>query len=420
MERLDGMSEIFDINLKDEGLRRILWAERHMPVLAAIRQRFEKEKPFEGLRISLAIHLEAKTACLVRALRRGGAEVYVTGSNPHSTQDAICAALVADGCQVFAVHGASFAQYREFWKKTLSLEPHIVIDDGADLINLLMGDCKAYAGSLIGACEETTSGVQRLRAWDRQGRLTFPAIAVNDAKCKTWFDNYYGTGQSTIGAIMRATNLMLSGMTLVIAGYGWVGRGIARMAAGLGARILVTEIDPIAGFLAVMDGFELMEMDEAASRGDLFVTATASIDVITPRHFERMKHNAILCNAGHFNREIDLEALATMADRVETVRENITAYTMKDGREIHVIAQGALVNIAAADGHPVEIMDLSFSLQALSAEYLVSNRSIPGGVYPVPEAIDRSVAAIKLDSAGIVIDRETPAQKEYRQKDLIV
>lgn len=414
------MSEIFDINLKDQGLRRILWAERHMPILGRIRNRFESEQPFKGLRISLAVHLEAKTACLVRAFRRGGAEVYVTGSNPQSTQDAICAALVADGCEVNAIHGASFEKYREFWKRTLSLKPHLVIDDGADLINLLMGECSEYAGDLIGACEETTSGVQRLRAWEREGRLTFPAIAVNDARCKTWFDNYYGTGQSTVGAIMRATNLMVSGMKVVIAGYGWVGRGIARMLAALGAHVIVTEIDPIAGLLAIMDGFTLMKMDQAAGTGDLFITATASIDVIASRHFEKMKHNAILCNAGHFNREIDLISLEAMATKVETVRENITAYTLKDGREIHVIAHGALVNIAAADGHPVEIMDISFSLQALSAEYLTHHRSIPAGVHAVPESIDRMVADIKLETMGAALDLETEAQREYRQKDLIV
>jgi len=408
------MSEIY------EGLRRILWAERHMPILETIRHRFEKEQPFKGIRVSLAVHLEAKTACLVRAFRRGGAEVYVTGSNPYSTQDAICAALVADGCEVNAIHGASFEKYREFWKKTLSLNPHIVIDDGADLINLLMGECSACASDLIGACEETTSGVQRLRAWEREGRLSFPVIAVNDAQCKTWFDNYYGTGQSTVGAIMRATNLMVSGMKVVIAGYGWVGRGIARMLAALGAHVIVTEIDPIAGLLAIMDGFTLVRMDEAAKLGDLFITATASIDVITPRHFEVMKDQAILCNAGHFNREIDLVSLEAMATKVETVRENITAYTLRDGRELHVIAHGALVNIAAADGHPVEIMDISFSLQALSAEYLIHHRSIPAGVHAVPEVIDRRVADIKLSTMGAALDQETEAQKEYRQKDLIV
>lgn len=414
------MSEIFDIELKDEGMRRILWAERHMPILASIRKRFEEEEPFAGLRISLAIHLEAKTACLVRALRRGGAEVYVTGSNPQSTQDAICAALVADGCQVFAIHGASFERYKEFWKKTLSLKPHIVIDDGADLIRLLHGECKECSEFVIGACEETTSGVQRLRAWKREGQLDFPVVAVNDALCKTWFDNYYGTGQSTVGAIMGATNLMLTGKRLVIAGYGWCGRGIARMAAGLGAQVIITEIDPIHALLAAMDGFSVMTMDEAAGLGDIFVTATASVDVISKDHFEKMKGDALLCNAGHFSREIDLPALSALSVKEEETRRNITSYTQGDGRVLHVIAHGALVNIAAADGHPIEIMDMSFSLQALSAEHLTKNRGLPVDVYPVPEAIDRLVARVKLDTLGLSIDQETEAQKQYRHKDLIV
>ncbi len=413
------MSEIFDINLQDEGRQRILWAERHMPILGEIRDRFQKEMPFRGLRISLAVHLEAKTACLVRALIRGGAEVYVTGSNPQSTQDSICAALVADGCEVFAVHGASFEQYREFWKKTLSLKPHIVVDDGADLINLLMDECQDFAGNIIGACEETTSGVQRLRAWKNEGRLTFPVVAVNDARCKTWFDNFYGTGQSCIGAIMGTTNLMMAGKKLVIAGYGWCGRGIARMAAGLGAHVIVTEIDPIQAMLAMMDGFSVMDMDQAAEEGEIFITATASIGVLKERHFERMKHDAILSNAGHFNREIDLPALKRMSIKEQTMRHNITSYTLEDGRVLHVIAHGALVNIAAGDGHPIEIMDMSFSLQALSAEYLTKNRGLEPDVYPVPADIDRSVAHVKLQTLGISLDQETEAQRQYRKKDLI-
>lgn len=414
------MSEIYDIKLQAQGLQRILWAERHMPILGAIRERFEKEKPFEGVRISLAIHLEAKTACLVRALRKGGAEVYVTGSNPQSTQDAICAALVADGCVVHAIHGASFDRYHDFWKKTLSLKPQLVIDDGADLIKLLHGECKAYAGDMIGACEETTSGVQRLKAWNREGKLDFPVIAVNDALCKTYFDNFYGTGQSVVGAIMSSTNLMMTGKRVVVAGYGWCGRGIAKMADGLGARVIVTEIDPIQAILAAMDGFEVMTMDQAAPLGDIFVTATASMDVIHQGHFALMKTDALLCNAGHFSREIDLEALEAMAVSKEETRPRITSYQLEDGRVLHVIAQGALVNIAAADGHPVEIMDISFALQALSAEYLLVNPGLAVDVYPVPESIDRLVAHMKLESLGLSIDQETEAQKQYRQKDLIL
>lgn len=412
------MSEILDLSLKDEGMMRILWAERHMPILAKIRERFEEELPFQGVKISLAIHLEAKTACLVRLLRRGGAEVYVTGSNPQSTQDAICAALVADGCEVFAIHGAPIERYHEFWKKTLSIKPHIVIDDGADLINLLHEESKEYAINVIGACEETTSGVQRLRAWNRERRLAFPVVAVNDALCKTWFDNYYGTGQSTVGAIMGTTNLMLAGKRTVIAGYGWCGRGIARMASGLGAHIIVTEVEPIHALLAVMDGFEVTSMDEAVKEGDIFITATASVDVLTEKHFARMKHDAIVCNAGHFSREIDLQSLETMSKSKVTSRHNITSYTMMDDRVIHLLAHGALVNIAAGDGHPIEIMDISFALQALSAEYLVRNPDLDADVYAVPAHIDQSVAHIKLEALGHKLEEETTEQKSYRQKDL--
>lgn len=411
------MSVIRDLSLSAEGRQRILWAERHMPVLAKIGQRFEKEQPFKGIRISLAIHLEAKTASLVRLLRRGGAEVYVTGSNPQSTQDAICAALVEDGCEVFAIHGASKDEYRHFWRQTLSLSPHIVIDDGADLINLLHGDCLEYAGNVIGACEETTSGVQRLRAWSGEGRLAFPAIAVNDAFCKTWFDNYYGTGQSTVGAIMGTTNLMMAGKRVVVAGYGWCGRGIARMASGLGAHVIVTEIDPINAMLAIMDGFSVMPMDQAAAEGEVFITATSSVDVISRRHFGKMRHEAIVCNAGHFNREIDLDGLADLSVSVSKSRKNIESYRMPDGRDIHVLAHGALVNIAAGDGHPIEIMDFSFALQALSAEYLVKNPGLAPAVYKVPSEIDRDVARIKLEAMGYAIDGETESQRLYLLTD---
>lgn len=399
------MSEIRDLQLKDEGARRIRWAERHMPVLGAIGRRFAEELPFKGLNVSLAIHLEAKTACLVRTFIRGGATIHVTGSNPHSTQDSICAALVADGCDVFAMHGESQARYREFWQKTLSIKPHIVIDDGADLVHMLLGESRAYASNVIGACEETTSGVLRLREWQQSGRLTFPAIAVNDASCKRWFDNYYGTGQTVWDALLRTTNLLIAGKKVVIAGYGWCGQGIAKYAAGLGAQIIVTEIDPTKALLAYMDGHAVMPMDKAAEAGDIFITATASQHVITARHFEKMKHGALICNAGHFNRELDIAALESLAVETAEPRANIVAYKMPDGRELHLIASGALVNIAAADGHPIEIMDLSFALQALSAEYLVKHGSLPAGVHRVPEEIDQAVAAVKLEVLGLELDR---------------
>lgn len=399
------MSTILDIHLQEEGYRRIHWAERHMPVLQAIGERFEREKPFAGLNMSLAIHLEAKTASLVRTFVKGGATIQVTGSNPQSTQDAVCAALVADGCEVFAIHGESFERYQEFWRQTLTIRPHIVIDDGADLINLLLGDLSEYAGNVIGACEETTSGVNRLRAWQEEGRLAFPVIAVNDALCKTWFDNLYGTGQSVWDGLMRTTNLLIAGKKVVIAGYGWCSQGIAKYAAGLGAQVIVTEIDPIKALRAVMDGYRVMTMDQAALVGDIFITATAGDQVIGKRHFEVMQHDAIICNAGHFNREIDIKALQDMAvDRSEP-RKNMVAYKMADGRELHLIARGALVNIAAADGHPIEIMDLSFALQALSAEYLVKNRDLETAVHRVPASIDRSVASIKLASFGYELDK---------------
>lgn len=402
------MSTILDIHLKDEGYRRILWAERHMPVLGAISERFAEEKPFEGLNMSLAIHLEAKTASLVRAFVRGGANIRVTGSNPQSTQDAVCAALVADGCEVFAIHGESRERYLDFWQETLSVEPHLVIDDGADLINLLLGERQDLATNIIGACEETTSGVQRLRAWQEEGRLLFPVIAVNDALCKTWFDNLYGTGQSVWDGLMRTTNLLIAGKKVVIAGYGWCSQGIARYAAGLGAQVIVTEIDPIKALRAVMDGHTVSTMDQASEIGDIFITATAGDHVLGERHFRKMKHDAIICNAGHFNREIDIDALDRLAVEKTELRKNIMAYKMADGRELHLIAHGALVNIAAGDGHPIEIMDLSFSLQALSAEYLAKNRDLKPAVYRVPDAIDREVAALKLRSLGYQSDADRP------------
>ncbi len=413
------MSEIKDINLKDEGWKRINWAERHMPILSSIGQRFEKEKPFAGMNIAFALHLEAKSAALVRTIKRGGASVYVSGSNPQSTQDAVCSALVDDGCEVFAIHGNSREENQEFWKKVLSSQPDIVIDDGADLINLLLGERSEDAKNLIGACEETTSGVQRLRIWKQEGRLSFPVFAINDAYSKHWFDNYYGTGQSTMDAIMRTSNMLICGLNVVIAGYGWCGRGVAKMAAGLGAKVTVTEIDPMHALLAVMDGHTVTDMDTAVESGDLFITATSSINVLSEQHFKAMKDGAIICNVGHFNEEIDIPALEKMAVSKDIPRENIESYTLTGGNTVHLIAKGALVNIAAADGHPIEIMDMSFALQALSAEYLVLNRDLSADVYQVPESIDNEVARLKLDAMGVKLEVETKEQEQYRRKDLL-
>ena len=408
------MSHIRDIQLKAEGHQRIAWVARHMPVLNAIGDRFEREKPFAGRKIALSIHLEAKTAYLVKTLVRGGAELFVTGSNRLSTQDAVCAALVDDGITVNAIHGASEEETVALWKGTLSCHPDIVIDDGSDLINLLLGDCKACADRLIGGCEETTSGVQRLRGWEESGRLTFPVMAVNDARCKCFFDNTYGTGQTVWDAIMRTTNLQMNGKTVVVAGYGYCGRGVAKVAHGLGAQVIVTEIDPVKSVLAIMDGYRAMSMEEAAPLGDIFVTVTACCDVIRPEHFARMKDNAIVSNAGHFNVELDLPGLRAMAvERVE-LRKNLDGYVLQDGRTIGVVADGGLCNIAAADGHPMEIMDMSFALQALGAEYILQHGAgLRPGVHRIPEMLDNHVGELKLKALGGSYDVLNERQRAF-------
>lgn len=408
------MATIRDISLKDEGHQRIAWVAKHMPVLNQIGDKYEKTKPFEGLKISLSIHLEAKTAYLAKTMARCGAEMHVTGSNPLSTQDAVCAALVDDGIEVYAIHGSSSEETVALWKKTLACKPHIVIDDGSDLINLLLTDCKDYATRLIGGCEETTSGVQRLRGWEASGLLHFPVMAINDARCKSFFDNTYGTGQSTWDGIMRTTNLQVNGQVVVVAGYGYCGRGIAKVAKGLGARVIVTEIDPVKSILAIMDGFEAMSMAQAAPLGNIFITATSCCNVIRPEHFRVMKDGAIVCNAGHFNIEIDLAGLNKLAVSKEEARKNLDAYKLENGRWINVIANGALVNIAAADGHPVEIMDMSFSLQALGALYLVEHQGqLSAGVHAIPDEVDRAVAEMKLKAFGGTFDTLLPEQIAY-------
>ena len=408
------MSIIKDINLKTEGHQRIEWVAKNMPVLNAIGDRFEKERPFAGKKIALSIHLEAKTAYLVKTLARGGAEMHVSGSNPLSTQDCICAALVDDGITVNAVHGSDPEQTVALWKETLSCHPDLVIDDGSDLIHLLLGDCKAYADRVIGGCEETTSGVQRLRGWERTGHLAFPVMAVNDAHCKSYFDNTYGTGQSTWDGIMRTTNLQMNGKTVVVAGYGYCGRGVAATARGLNAQVIVTEIDPVKAILAIMDGYRVMTMAEAARLGDIFVTVTACCDVIRPEHFAVMKDGAIVANAGHFNIELDLSGLQKMSVGKTELRKNLDGYRLPDGRMIAVIADGGLCNIAAADGHPVEIMDMSFALQALGAEYLLKNQGrLDARVYDIPAEVDHHVALLKLTAFGGAIDTLNDKQTAY-------
>lgn len=408
-------SGVRDLSLAPQGERKIRWAERHMKLLSAIRERFERERPFAGVRLGLSIHLEAKTAYLARVLCVGGAEVAVTGCNPLSTQDDVAAALAAPGeIQVHAWRGATPEEYEQHLTRVLETGPQVILDDGGDLVNLLHGKLTHLAAGVWGGTEETTTGVRRLRSLAKKGELRFPMFAVNDAKMKHLFDNRYGTGQSTWDGIMRTTNVSIAGRTVVVAGYGWCGRGIAMRARGLGADVIVTEVDPVRAIEAVMDGFRVMSMAEAASQGDIFVTATGCRDVIRKEHFERMKDGAILANAGHFDVEIskpDLEALATVR---EEIRPNVEAFQMADGRTLYLLAQGRLVNLAAGDGHPIEIMDLSFALQALTLEHIVKHHEeLTPGVYPVPEEIDRQVAQMALEARGIKLDVLTPGQRAY-------
>ena len=408
------MSDIKDINLAPSGHDKINWVASYMPILNTIKEDFIKNQPFKGLKISMSIHLEAKTAYLAKVLKAGGAEVWVTGCNPLSTQDDVAAALVDDGFEVNAWRGVSNEQYEEHLKKTLSLCPDLMIDDGGDLTHLIHGECRDYAKNLIGGCEETTTGIHRLFARERAGLLDYPMIDVNDADCKHLFDNRYGTGQSTLDGIMNSTNLIIAGKTVVIAGYGWCGKGMAMRAKGMGAIVVVTEIDPIKALEATMDGFSVMPMDEAAKIGDLFVTLTGCKDVIRREHLEVMKDGALLSNSGHFDVEIDKIALADMAVEEWQRKPNIRGYRMADGRILNLLAEGRLVNLAACNGHPAEIMDMSFAIQAKGLEYLAKNRGkLENKVYAVPAEIDREVAMLKLRSNGINIDYLSDEQKAY-------
>ena len=399
------MSNIKDINLAPSGEDKIKWVESYMPVLSKIKKEFEQTKPFAGKRISMSIHLEAKTAYLAKVLKAGGAEVYVTGCNPLSTQDDVAAALVKDGFEVNAWRGVNEEEYRSHLVKTLSLCPHVMIDDGGDLINLLQGECREYGKSLIGGCEETTTGIHRLKAKEAQGKLDYTMININDADCKHLFDNRYGTGQSTLEGIMNSTNLIIAGKTVVIAGYGWCGKGIAMRVKGMGGIPVITEIDTVKAIEAVMDGFTVMKMDDAAKIGDLFITVTGCCDVIRKEHFEVMKNGVLIANSGHFDCEIDKTALAELAVEVFERKPNIVGYKMEDGRILNLMAEGRLVNLAAGNGHPAEIMDMSFSLQAKCLEYLVKTEgSLQHKLYSVPEEIDKEVARLKLKALGSVAD----------------
>ena len=408
------MSDIKDIKLAPSGHDKIDWVASYMPILNTIKEDFIKNQPFKGLKISMSIHLEAKTAYLAKVLKAGGAEVWVTGCNPLSTQDDVAAALVEDGFEVNAWRGVSNEQYEQHLIKTLSLCPDLMIDDGGDLTHLIHGQCRDYAKNLIGGCEETTTGIHRLFARERAGLLDYPMIDVNDADCKHLFDNRYGTGQSTLDGIMNSTNLIIAGKTVVIAGYGWCGKGMAMRAKGMGAVVVVTEIDPIKALEATMDGFSVMPMDEAAKIGDLFVTLTGCKDVIRREHLEVMKDGVLLSNSGHFDVEIDKIALSEMAVEEWDRKPNIRGYRMADGRILNLLAEGRLVNLAAGNGHPAEIMDMSFAIQAKGLEYLAKNRGkLENKVYAVPVEIDREVAHLKLRSNGIKIDYLSDEQKAY-------
>lgn len=406
---------IKDIGLAEQGRSRIEWAGQNMPVLGLVAKRFEAEKPLEGIRVSACLHVTTETANLVKTLKAGGAEIRLCASNPLSTQDDVAASLAKhDSIGVFAWRGVDANTYYDHIRMTLSFSPHITMDDGADLVFTLHSEMKHLAGEVIGGTEETTTGVIRLRSMASDGVLRYPIIAVNEAMTKRFFDNRYGTGQSTIDGILRATNVLLAGCKLVVAGYGWCGRGIAMRARGMGANVIVTEVDPIRALEAAMDGYTVMPMSEAAAVGEIFVTATGNRSVIRKEHFEVMKDGAILANSGHFNVEIDIEALEEIKIAKRKVRPEVEEYQLGDGRRIRVLSEGRLINLAAAEGHPASVMDMSFANQALSVEFLVKNKGrLAAGVYDVPFEIDRGVAVLKLDAMGIRIDRLTDDQQRY-------
>lgn len=408
-------SMIKDIALAPTGHQKIAWVKEHMPLLNILNERYAEKKIFDGLNMVVTIHLEAKTAYLAQTLKNCGANVVVTGSNPLSTQDDVAAALADSGITVFATHACSQEEYDLYLSKALDTKPSLIIDDGGDLVNMLHSTRRELIPNLIGGSEETTTGVHRLKALNEAGKLAFPMIAVNDAYCKYLFDNRYGTGQSSWDGIMRTTNLAVAGKTVVVAGYGWCGKGVAMRAKGLGANVIVTEIDPIKGIEAVFDGFRVMPMREAAKYGDFFVTVTGCKDVITKEHFPLMKDGAVLANAGHFDVEINVKDLEAMTvEPAYEVRKNITIYTMPNGKKINLLGEGRLVNLACGDGHPVEVMDLSFAMQFLAMKYLLEHKGeLQNNLYVLPEELNTEIAALKLEAMGAGIDTLTPEQYAY-------
>jgi len=407
-------SIIKDISLAAQGKQKIEWAKGHMPVLVGIAEGFAKDKPFLGLKVVLSIHLEAKTAYLAQALRDGGADVYVTGSNPLSTQDDVCAALADSGVTVYATHACTAETYNEYLCKALCIKPDIIIDDGGEMVHILHEQHPEWAENLRGGCEETTTGIHRLKIRAKAGNLRFPMFNINDADCKHLFDNRYGTGQSVWDGILRTTNLTIAGSTVVVAGYGWCGKGVAMRAKGLGARVIVTEVDPICSIEAVMDGFTVLPMSEAAPLGDFFITVTGCHSVIRPEHMLTMKNGAVLSNAGHFDVEVDVAGLRKLAVSARSARKNIEEFLLPNGITVYLLAEGRLVNLAAADGHPVEIMDMSFALQALCARRVAQcGPELANTVHAVPVEIDRAVALEKLRTLGVSIDSLTAEQEAY-------
>jgi len=408
-------SDVKDLKLAEGGRRRIEWAERDMPVLRQIRERFAKERPLQGVRVAAFLHVTTETANLMRTLQAGGAEVVLTASNPLSTQDDVAAALVSIfEIPTFAIKGEDNVTYYKHIGAALDHKPHMTMDDGADLVGTLHKSRRELLPNVVGGTEETTTGVIRLRAMAADGMLTFPVIAVNDAQTKHLFDNRYGTGQSTIDGIVRATNVLLAGRNFVVAGYGWCGRGLASRARGMGSNVIVTEVDPISALEAVMDGFRVMPMEQAAREGDIFVTVTGDLNVIDEHHFHVMKDGAIVANSGHFNVEINLPALEKMAVEKRLVRPFVDQYVMADGRHINILGEGRLINLASAEGHPASVMDMSFANQALAAEYMIKNaKTLEKKVYSVPVDIDREIARLKLQGMGILIDTLTAAQVAY-------
>ncbi len=409
------MSIIKERGLAPLGRQRIAWAKAYMPLLNILNQRYSGSKPLAGLKMVVTIHLEAKTAFLAQVLKNAGAQVTVTGSNPLSTQDEVAAALVESGVEVYATHGCNQAQYDDYLRRALKTEPQLLIDDGGDLVNMVLTERRDLIGKLLGGSEETTTGVRRLKALAQAGHLPFPMIAVNDAYCKYLFDNRYGTGQSSLDGIIRTTNLAIAGKNLVVAGYGWCGKGVAMRAKGMGAKVIVTEVDPIKAIEAVFDGFQVLPMLEAAPLGDIFITVTGCKDVITKPAMERMKDGAVLCNAGHFDVEVNKYHLLELSvEPPYEVRKNITTYTMADGRKLNLLGEGRLVNLACADGHPIEVMDLSFAMQFLAMLYLVEHRGqLENKLYLLPEELNTQVAQLKLAALGCSIDELTPEQQAY-------